>query len=215
MSTQPPAPWTDITLVVDRSGSISSIHKSLLAGINQFLAEQAKEAGRARISLVRFDDQYEPVWERIPLSEVLPLQDGDLVPRGGTALYDAMGRTLERTHDYINQLAPADRPERVVMAVFTDGHENSSRRFTHATLQDLIGRRRQKDDWQILFLAASPDVVEEARHLGVDDKLCMQYEATDAGTAEGFTHLSHTVSSLRCSSPRPPSRKNPKESTAR
>ena len=87
---------------------------------------------------------------------------------GGTALYDAMGRTLERTHDYINQLAPADRPERVVMAVFTDGHENSSRRFTHATLQDLIGRRRQKDDWQILFLAASPDVVEEARHLGVE-----------------------------------------------
>ncbi|MFM1770134.1 MAG: hypothetical protein RJA22_2663 [Verrucomicrobiota bacterium] len=214
MSTQAKTPWTDITLVIDRSSSIAGIRTTLLEGINQFLAAQAKETGRTRISLVRFDDQYEIVWDRIPLSEALPLKPRDLVPRGSTALYDAIGVTLERTHDYFAQLAPADRPERVIVAVFTDGAENSSQRFTHATLQELIGRRRQENDWQILFLGASPDVVQEARDLGIDPRLSIQYEASQAGTSAAFQTLSHSVSTLRSRPARRRARpKNPATAT--
>jgi uncharacterized protein YegL len=206
MSTQPNTPWTDLTLVIDRSSSIQSIRQTLLGGINQFLADQAKEPGRTRISLVRFDDQYETVWDRIPLAEALPLKAGDLVPRGGTALYDAIGLTLERRHNYVAKLDPAQRPERVIVAVFTDGHENASRRFTHDTLQDLIGRRRKEDDWQILFLGASPDVVEEARNLGIAPEHSIQYEASASGTAGAFHTLSSSVSTLRSRRPRPRAR---------
>ena len=204
MSTQPNT--TDLTLVIDRSGSIAGIHHNLLAGINQFLADQAKEPGRTRLSLVQFDDQYETVWDRIPLAEALPLKAGDLVPRGGTALYDAIGLTLERTHDHVAKLDPAHRPDRVIVAVFTDGHENASRRFTHDTLQELIGRRRKEDDWQILFLGASPDVVEEARNLGIAPEHSIQYEASATGTAGAFHTLSHSVSTLRSRRPRPRAR---------
>jgi len=107
MLAHPHAPWTDLTLILDRSGSIADIRESLLAGINQFLAGQAKEAGHTRISLIRFDDQFETVWDRIPLSGATFLHSQDLVPRGRTALYDAIGLTLERTQEH---LASSTRP---------------------------------------------------------------------------------------------------------
>lgn len=196
MLAHPHAPWTDLTLILDRSGSIADIRESLLAGINQFLAGQAKEAGHTRISLIRFDDQFETVWDRIPLSGATFLHSQDLVPRGRTALYDAIGLTLERTQEHLARLSPANRPAQVIVAVFTDGQENASRRFTRASLQDLISRCRN-NDWQILFLASSLEALEDARDLGIDPKSSVRYENSAEGIMEAFACLHHDVSALR------------------
>ena len=50
----------DITLVVDRSGSMESIRSDAQGGINAFIRDQAtEEHGEALITLVQFDTQYE------------------------------------------------------------------------------------------------------------------------------------------------------------
>ena len=49
------ADLTDITLVVDRSGSMESIREDAEGGVNTLIAEQAKQPGECLITLVQFD----------------------------------------------------------------------------------------------------------------------------------------------------------------
>ena len=46
---------TDITLVVDRSGSMRAIRDDAEGGVNAFIAQQAQESGDARLTLVEFN----------------------------------------------------------------------------------------------------------------------------------------------------------------
>jgi hypothetical protein len=54
---------TDITIILDRSGSMESVKSDTIGGFNSFLGEQQKVEGEASLSLVQFDDQYEVVFE--------------------------------------------------------------------------------------------------------------------------------------------------------
>ena len=54
---------TDITIILDRSGSMESVKSDTIGGFNSFLGEQQMVAGEAALSLVQFDDQYEVVYE--------------------------------------------------------------------------------------------------------------------------------------------------------
>ena len=49
---------TDITLVVDRSGSMEAIQDDAEGGVNTFIAGQAKQPGEATQGDVYFDDFY-------------------------------------------------------------------------------------------------------------------------------------------------------------
>ncbi len=48
---------TDITLVVDRSGSMQDIRSDAEGGVNAFIETQAKEPGDALLTLVQFDTE--------------------------------------------------------------------------------------------------------------------------------------------------------------
>ena len=74
---------TDISLVLDRSGSMGAVQEATIAGFNQFLAEQRKLDGEARLSLVQFDHEYEPLFEATPLNNVPELDANRYVPRVG------------------------------------------------------------------------------------------------------------------------------------
>lgn len=51
--------FTDVTMVVDRSGSMDDIRLDAQGGINAFVQDQAKLPGECRITLVQFDNEYE------------------------------------------------------------------------------------------------------------------------------------------------------------
>ena len=122
---------TDITLVVDRSGSMHSIREDAQGGINAFVQQQAALPGEALITLVQFDTKYEFLIQGQSAGEC---GDYELVPRGGTALLDAVGRAINETGDRLSRQAEVDRPGLVVIVVMTDGHENSSQEFTKAQI---------------------------------------------------------------------------------
>ena len=52
---------TDITLVVDRSGSMEARREDAQGGVNAFIREQAAEPGDANLTLIQFDTEYEVV----------------------------------------------------------------------------------------------------------------------------------------------------------
>jgi hypothetical protein len=85
---------TDITLVVDRSGSMEQVREDAEGGVNSFIEQQAKEPGQALFTLVQFDTEYEFLHKGVPIAEV---PQYELVPRGMTALLDAVGRAINET----------------------------------------------------------------------------------------------------------------------
>lgn len=154
----------DITLVVDRSGSMQSIRDDAQGGINAFVTQQAETSGEALVSLVQFDTKYEFVANGIPAAD---FPEYELVPRGGTALLDAIGRAINETGDRLSKMSEPDRPALVVIVVMTDGHENSSREFTKAQIKQMIEHQQTHYNWQFTFLGADQDAFSEATSMGM------------------------------------------------
>jgi hypothetical protein len=155
---------TDITLVIDRSGSMEEIRSDAEGGVNAFIREEAQHPGEALLTLVQFDDEYEFVHRGVPIKEVPPYT---LVPRSGTALLDAVGRAINETRDRLAKMTEADLPGLVVFVIVTDGQENSSREFSKARVKEMIRRQQTEHNWQFNFLGADQDAFAEAGALGI------------------------------------------------
>ena len=155
---------TDITMVVDRSGSMASIKSDAEGGINTFVDQQKQEPGEALLTLVQFDTLYEFVHSGTPIKQVPPYQ---LQPRGSTALLDAVGRAINETGNRLAAMDETQRPGLVVFVIVTDGQENSSREFNRAQIRQMIEHQQTAFRWQFTFLAANQDAFAEGASLGI------------------------------------------------
>jgi len=155
---------TDITMVIDRSGSMSSIRIDAEGGINTFIDSQKSEPGEALLTLVQFDTEYEFVHKGLPIGSVPPFK---LVPRGSTALMDAVGRAINETGVRLSAMEESQRPGLVVFVIVTDGAENSSKEFTRDKIRQMIEHQQSVYNWQFTFLAANQDAFAEAASMGI------------------------------------------------
>jgi len=85
-----------IGFVLDRSGSMNAMKDEAIGGINAFIESQQKLPGEARLTLVLFDHEYIVADDGVPIKDVPQLDNHSYVPRGTTALLDAIGRTINR-----------------------------------------------------------------------------------------------------------------------
>lgn len=188
---------TDISFVLDRSGSMESVRQPTIAAFNQFLLSQKQAPGHARMTLVQFDDQYEILYRGIPLSETVELTAQTFVPRGSTALLDAIGRTIIDTGARLSAMAEAERPGAVLFVIQTDGQENSSREFSLAKINEMIGEQRDKYSWQFIFLGANQDAIASAAAMQIPAAQALGYAAHAKGTRATFDVLSKKAAMMR------------------
>lgn len=177
-ASHPKSKITEIAYVLDRSGSMASLQEEAVSAFNEFLHEQTKVPGEARLTLVLFDDQYLAVHEALPLQYVPELTAATFVPRGSTALLDAIGRTIKELGERINRLPPKAQPAKVIVAVYTDGLENASTKYSSHHIADLIRLHRESKGWEFLFLAANQDAIATAASLHLDVALCANVSFT-------------------------------------
>jgi len=155
---------TDITMVIDRSGSMASIQADAEGGINTFIKMQKHEPGDVLLTLVQFDTDYEFVHTGIPINQV---PEFAMKPRGSTALLDALGRAINETGTRLAAMDESQRPGLIVFVIVTDGAENSSRQFTRIKIREMIEHQQSVYKWQFTFLAANQDAFAEASTLGI------------------------------------------------
>lgn len=190
---------TDITVVLDRSGSMASVASDTIGGFNRFLDEQRKAAGTADITLHQFDTDFETPIKSQGVSSAPDLTDKTFVPRGMTALLDAIGRSITDTGARLKALPEQDRAGKVVFVIITDGLENASREYTQAKINDMISHQRDKYQWEFVFLGANQDAIATGSRLGVATANSMTYAHNSAGTQAAFAATSKNLSMLRCS----------------
>jgi len=187
------AATTLLTLVVDRSGSMEPIKDDMEGGIKTLIEEQAREEGACLVTLAQFDNEYEVVADGVPAAEMAPYR---LVPRGMTALLDAIGRTIATVHARIEGMDPKDRPANVLFAVITDGMENASCEWSRLQVMDSV-KARTAEGWHFTFLGADQDAVQEGPGLGVDADASLTFDKSARGTAAAMSSVSEKYRRLR------------------
>lgn len=191
------ADLTDINVVLDRSGSMNSIAKDTIGGFNTFLKTQQEAEGEAYITLAQFDDQYDIVYSGVPISEAPILTRDTFVPRGFTALLDAIGKTINNTGKRISDLPEDQRPSKVIFVILTDGGENSSREFTGDIIRGMIKHQTEKYSWDFIFIGANQDAITVGGNLGISANNSMTYMANALGTTSAFTSIGSKMSMYR------------------
>ncbi|WP_395307500.1 vWA domain-containing protein [Mycobacterium sp. AMU20-3851] len=166
------ADLTLIAFLLDRSGSMQSIKSDVIGGFDAFLTEQRTGEGDCRVTLAQFDNQYEVVYSAKPLAEVPPLE---LHPRNSTALLDSMGKLITETVAEIDALPEEAKPGTVIVAIMTDGHENSSHEWTRPAIKALVEQQTNDFGWEFLYMGADQDAVEVGRDLGVRAEQSVTY----------------------------------------
>lgn len=166
---------THITFLVDRSGSMENIKEDMEGGINSFVEEQKKIEGDARISLYEFDTSFDTVYENKSLDDAKKYK---LIPRGGTALLDALGRSIIQTGEILKSTPEEERPEKVLFIIITDGEENSSSEFKLPKIKEMIQHQTEKYNWEFIYLGANQDAISVAGDMGIDVNGTMDFAPT-------------------------------------
>lgn len=187
---------TELVCILDRSGSMSGLESDTIGGFNHFLKTQQAQEGEAVLSTILFDHEVKVLYDRCPVKAVQPLTGREYVPRGTTALLDALGGTLRHIWRNQGQLRKEYQPEKTIVMIITDGYENSSCRYSLRQVQDLI-HRCKKAGWEFLFLGANMDAVEAASHLGMEENDAANYVNDARGQKLAYACMAETVSCMR------------------
>ena len=188
---------TELVFIVDRSGSMAGLEKDTIGGFNAMLKEQAELEGEARVTTVLFDNQYRLLHDRINICAVAPLTEKDYRVGGGTALLDAIGRTIKKIRAVQKQTAEEYRAEKVLFVIITDGEENSSRKYSAEQIKECIEHQKEKYGWEFVFFGANMDAVLEASKLGIAAEFARGWLANAAGTAMAYNDMSAIMAEIR------------------
>lgn len=191
---------TLINVILDRSGSMQRNGIETVGMFNRFLEDQKKEEGHAELSLIQFDDKYDEDYIRKPLNESPPLIFGKTyIPRGMTALYDAIGKSITTVGCELSNAPEDDRPDKVLFIIITDGQENMSREYNKQSVEKLINHQKSKYNWDFIFLAAGIDSFGEGSKFGMGRSKCASFGATGQGMSSIGNTMSNYTSSYRSS----------------
>lgn len=189
-SGEKPKVASHIRVVIDESGSMDIIRRAAIDGFNAFLAQQQQVDDGSIISIWKFNSPRQATarfLHRASLNLASPLDENNYRPNSGTALNDAIG-------DAINE-NPTE--QNVILAILTDGEENSSTRYNQTTIRNLI-KEKEALGWEILFLSASALTgQQEAQRYGLGIEKVVKFAASAQGFAQGYGAMNSASTTYR------------------
>ena len=184
-----------IIVIADRSGSMQTIRNDAIGGFNSMIEEQRKQSGEAEVTLVLFDDQYDVVYKDQDIKTVDDLNDKTFIPRGSTALYDAVGKTIAKLKEERAEGNENMMPQKVMFAIITDGEENSSEEYNKETVMDMVKECKDKG-WEFIYLCADEKGMQDGQQIFGRGRT-VAFSATSAGVGESYRCMSQCLSSYR------------------
>ncbi|ULT54416.1 VWA domain-containing protein [Neobacillus drentensis] len=188
---------TELVFILDRSGSMAGLEADTIGGYNAMLKKQQKAEGEAIVTTVLFDHQYELLHDRIHIKGISLLTEKDYEVGGTTALFDAIGFTIQKIVNVQKRTRKGEQAEKVLFVITTDGMENASREFTAEKIKKMVHHQKEHYGWDFLFLGANIDAISTAARFGIEEDFAVDYHADDVGTQLNYEAVNEAVSSLR------------------
>jgi len=155
-----------VCFVIDSSGSMCGSEADVIGGFKRVVDEQkANENGSCTVTVIDFNSYPEIVCIGKDVHDI----DSELnySVGGGTALFDAITLGIDKTHEYNMNLDNAERPEKTMVVIMTDGGENCSRHSTGAGVKARIKEMETEFGWSFVYLGADLTNVHDADTLGI------------------------------------------------
>ena len=167
---------TEVVFILDKSGSMCGMEEDTIGGFNSFIEKQKKEDCDTLVTTVLFSTDYVVLHDRVNIDEIEPLTEKDYRTGGGTALLDAIGRTINTIDIIQKHIRKEDMPGKTIVVITTDGMENASRHYSYFMIKELIEEKQRDADWTFLFLADNIDAAEQAGRIGIAKKYAANYD---------------------------------------
>lgn len=166
-------------LILDESGSMCSIEKQAIDGVNETLqsvraAQKKYEDQEHYVSFVTFNSSsIKTVLDRVEATKVEDITPAQYNPSCSTPLYDAIGKSVMELKKSVAE------NDKVLVTIITDGYENSSREYSQSSVKALTEKLGQRG-WTFAYIGANQDAMAVSHGLGI--KNAMNFEATVCGT---------------------------------
>ena len=172
-------------IILDRSGSMSTIINPTIAGVNETLATirmaQQKTNIQQYVTLVSFCGCSTTTFcDNASINDVKEFTRKDYQPCCNTPLYDAIGEAVTKLKAQVSK----EEDSSVSVTIITDGYENSSTEYTGPKVAKMIEALKEKG-WTFNFIGANIDVEKVSATLKIDNT--MSWNSDEEGTKEMYS----------------------------
>lgn len=187
---------TEIVFLIDKSGSMYGLEEDTIRGFNSMIEKQKKENSECRVTTILFNHEISMLHNRVKIDDVPIMEAEDYAVSGCTALLDAIGFGIKQI-----ELAQAvkkirRKPPRTLVVITTDGMENASKKYTADQIKRMV-KKKQKNNWEFLFLGANIDTVSTARGIGIDANRAASFINDSKGVAANYEAISEAICAFR------------------
>ena len=183
-------PITHVAVLLDTSGSMGSVREATVKSYNQQIETYRKYAVEQKIyaTLVKFSGFVSTLFFQSDAQSLKNLELAEYNPDGSTAMYDAIGETLDRL-----VYETKDGPNvSYLVTIISDGEENGSQKYFgehgRQAVHEKIKRLEAKGNWTFTFIGANQDIREATTKLGIQPQNALRFDATPKGM-NNMTHV--------------------------
>ena len=177
----------DVVFILDKSGSMSGQEENTISSFNEYLEKEKKNDYDTYITTVLFSDNYNILHDRVNVKSVKKLTNKDYFVGGCTALYDALGNT-------INNMKNKDT-DKVLFIIITDGYENASKEYNQKTIKKLI---KDNKDFEFIYIGADIDSYAAGNDIGIRRNNIANFKKDKKGTSKLFKAVESFEMGMMC-----------------
>jgi uncharacterized protein YegL len=190
----------EVVAIIDRSGSMCGKEQDTIGGVNsslEIIKQDLKPHEQVNVSIKLFDHEEKLLINSLNITQVRPIELTQFVPRGQTALYDAIGSTLKYFME--KKLHNPTCYDKCLIYVATDGCENCSKKFNAKSLKKLITSAQASYNIELVYLGANQDAIFEASKIGILPTHAINYSETQEECSAAYRSVGNVVNRQKSS----------------
>lgn len=170
-------------IILDESGSMSSIKKTIIQGFNELVQtiqgiEKKFPEQEHYVSLISFNSLGQKFHYFIePAKNLEPLNDKSYSPNSLTPLFDAMGFSINKLSQYLQDKTSYN----VLVTILTDGEENDSQEFSGEIIKKLVEELKEKR-WTFTYIGTDHDVEKFAISISINNTMVFSKNSAEIQT---------------------------------
>lgn len=175
---------TELIFIIDASTSCDDYVETTKKGYDDLIKARKNSVGVTNVTTALFADECRLVNYRKNINHVEKLK---YFADGNTCFYDTLCKTIKQIR--------SETKNRGIVAIMTDGKDNSSKKYNIQDARRLI-RDCKKDDWIFLFFGRMLECDKIAEELGIDNDYVVKIGESQSAVYNSFVALTEAINDI-------------------
>ncbi len=174
----------ELIFIIDASTSCDDYVETTKKGYDDLIKARKNSVGVTNVTTALFADECRLVNYRKNINHVEKLK---YFADGNTCFYDTLCKTIKQIR--------SETKNRGIVAIMTDGKDNSSKKYNIQDARRLI-RDCKKDDWIFLFFGRMLECEKIAEELGIDNDYVVKIGESQSAVYNSFVALTEAINDI-------------------